>query len=243
MSFIPLLFYDLIARVVPGCITIALWGISMFPLFNKRKAVIEYLKINEFPILETSDLLNFWTFLIFTVLGYIVAFIVTVPAMKFSKSKLIHKIFRIKRFSDEVSEIPLAFRENTLTELKKIASTFDSNPNYNTQKGKNKDLFFNPSELNAGTLREFIITWDPIQGNRIIRTNAEKRLCEILLFGLLFIVLLNVILLIINLSFWLYHLLFIVFCLSIFRPILKNRIRHIKYLYKATMSIWLAVFL
>lgn len=165
LSIIPQIFYDLIARVLPGMIVMVIWYLAVL---GPTKAWIIFKTEH-----AGSNFFYFWSVFIILVFSYVVSFIlnelwhIKFEAIKKNRKKEI-KINPIKLSLDQDAKIRKSLQEDTLElNVEDLPETYVMHDNLRLH-----------SESEA---------------YRLLKVRAEIRMCEVLFMGLLITLFLNII--------------------------------------------------
>lgn len=166
-NFIPQVFYDLIARLIPGSILI--W--SLYLVYYGSSAIIEHLK----KILNNEWDINFLLIIATLLTAYIISIIFNGLWTLISKSfDLVKNLFFHTKQNEQI-------RIDVVTEdIRKAKQVVKA-----IQNDENIEIPSTPF------VYDYIRLKRPDVGSRLVKIKAEIRMCKVLIFGWIILIFLN----------------------------------------------------
>jgi hypothetical protein len=164
LDLVPQIFYDLIARVIPGFVLVVAWYLTVQ---GPDKGVRQMT-----ALLSNQNIANFWSLTVLVVLSYILGFILR------ELWSLTFKRMRRKRTARKLRR----YRQMAIAQYNKAGACF----------GK-PELGFEAKDLPAThTMLDDVRRRSPSEGHRLLKLRAEAHLCEALFAGSVLLPLLNI---------------------------------------------------
>lgn len=164
LNLVPQIFYDIIARVIPGSTILILTGLT---ISGPQTAYLELQK------LASNQTINLWTVTAFVMIAYVFGYILN-EFWRLTIDKLTKK--RRGRLHKENTEkaIEQLNKRRRLMKEKEIKIDYDDLP---------KDFI----------MHDDIRVAEDLEGYRLLKLRAENRLCSYMCTGLLVLLIVNVI--------------------------------------------------
>lgn len=164
LSLIPQIFFDLIARIIPG----AIFLILIYPSLVGYQQALEYLFSNS----GKSGIINIWSFFLLIIFAYIIGFILgqlstlTIGKIR-ENSRKKRNLKSIKTCVEENNNIRKCFNENVLKiDHREIPPTY--------------------------VMHDHLRFYSPSEAYRLLKLRAESRLCEVLILGFFILIAMNI---------------------------------------------------
>ena len=162
-NLIPQLFYDFLGRIVPGATLILLAVLAIFSPSTTVNFILNS------P--EANKLFNFPMFLLFILVSYLIGFILS----------QLREIAVGKLLADKELRIEKECMQERLDEHNRVQQAL----------GKH-ELIVDLAHLpRAFVMRNHIRQIDPSEAARLLKVRAERRLCQVLIIGLIILLLIN----------------------------------------------------
>ena len=171
LSVIPQIFYDLIARVIPGFVMIITWYLTIVG----PSEAINTIKI----VYSKQDKSNFWLAVLLFILSYVLSFILDELWPLFRKiRKIIRKITKGQKEKDKEKERI----ESCIAENNKIRKCF----------GESELEFENKDWPSFWVIYGHLRLYSQSEVYRLLKLRAEAQLCTILFIGFLPLPIINI---------------------------------------------------
>jgi hypothetical protein len=164
LSLIPQVFYDLIARVVPGSVVVIMWYLTML---GPKKAINTLITIS-----PKQNIISLWSFALLIMLAYVLGFIL---------NELWDLTFRkIKRKTSQ--ERKSRHLKSSIAQYDRIRKCF----------GKSELQFGHEDLPSLHTMHDHLRLRSDSEAYRLLKLRAERTLCEALFTGIFLLPIVNV---------------------------------------------------
>jgi len=164
LSLIPQVFFDLIARVIPGCVVVITWYLT---ILGPNKALNTIITAS-----SKQNIFNFWSFALLIILSYILGLILNeLWSLTFKRIK--DKILKGKKKK---------YIESCISENNKIRKCF----------GESELRLTHEDLPSLHVIHDHLRLFSDSEAYRLLKLRAEARLCEALFTGLLPLPIINI---------------------------------------------------